>query len=870
VNSRGRDADSEGDREDRPSVAASRQPADQERYLSPIKFQCQKNFNILLTDGLPTKDSDADDRIEGQTDVASRSFATLTGNAECDGSGTGKCLDDMAAYLAKADLVDLSTNGNPDTKTQSVLTYAIGFGDDVPEGSQFLEDVADRGGTGSTATENDAFNAQDLEGLVETLRKIVTQINEGGSTFVTPSVSVNSFNRNQTLNDLYVSVFAPSQTEHWPGNLKKYRLVNNQIVDDADQPAVGADGFFKAESQSVWSAVADGQNVAAGGAASLIPAPAARIVYTHFSGKKLDLLDGDNANLTDALLGTGSPTPTKADLIDWIHDKNIQSGGQRFAMGDPLHSRPAVVTYGGQPGSPNAYDTVVFMATNDGYLHAITGSTGYDAANKKSVGGGTERWSFIPQELLGRLVNVYRDGPTSAKRTYGLDGEIRVLKFDINQDGIVDADAGDRVILYFGMRRGGRFYYALDVTRRDAPELLWKAGPNELPGVGETWSPPVVTRVKVGDGSSQNKQFLVLLFGGGYDDAEENYTYVTDTSGHRIYMLDAITGAPLWYAGGPDGVATPEPNLLLDASTTNGTMNNAIPGELTVIDTNGDRFADRIYAADLGGRIWRFDITNGASVGNLVAGGVIARLGAGDNASPTMADTRRFYSAPDVALIERRGADPYYNIAIGSGYRGHPTQNSSSPVGATSDRFYSIRDKAPFMSRKQSDYKSLAPILDGDVNLVDVTEQLATATVPVDKVGWKLDLRLNGVGVGEKVLAASTTANNVVLFPTYQPTNGLDPCLPTGVNRVYALRVDNGRPALNFNGDGVIDPKDVSTKLNQSGIVDAVNVGIIRPNDGDPGNPPTDPPKTICIAGVEVLNQCVQVGGTVRTYWKRN
>ena len=84
---------------------------------------------------------------------------------------------------------------------------------------------------------------------------------------------------------------------------------------------------------------------------------------------------------------------------------------------------------------------------------------------------------------------------------------------DFNLDGIVDAAAGDRVWIYFGMRRGGSTYYALDVTDRDNPRLRWKIGPSELPGIGETWSAPAIARVRV-NGATQNGENLVLIFGG--------------------------------------------------------------------------------------------------------------------------------------------------------------------------------------------------------------------------------------------------------------------------------------------------------------------------------------------------------------------
>ena len=110
-------------------------------------------------------------------------------------------------------------------------------------------------------------------------------------------------------------------------------------------------------------------------------------------------------------------------------------------------------------------------------------------------------------------------------------------------------------------------------------------------------------------------------------------------------------------------------------------MNNSIPSDITVLDMNGDTFADRMYFGDMGGQLWRLDIWHGQAPANLVSGGLLAALGAGSSRTPTDADARRFYYAPDVAVVTPRGSAPYLNIAIGSGYRGHPLDKDiSGPV----------------------------------------------------------------------------------------------------------------------------------------------------------------------------------------------
>jgi type IV pilus assembly protein PilY1 len=294
-------------------------------------------------------------------------------------------------------------------------------------------------------------------------------------------------------------------------------------------------------------------------------------------------------------------------------------------------------------------------------------------------------------------------------------------------------------------------------------------------------------------------------------------------------------------------------------------MKNSIPARIAVIDTNGDFFADRMYAGDMGGRLFRFDIFNGNNASSLVTGGVFAELGQGQvvaPATPDIADTRRFYNQPDVALIQRRGEDPYYNIAIGSGYRGHPLHTG------TVDRFYSVRDRMPFMKLTTAQYGNLTRIRDGD--LVDITPDPMTAVVTPQDKGWMLKLGTTG----QKVLAQSTTADDTILFTTFEPRapSADDPCRPRTLNRAYALTVDSGKPALDLNKDGKIDNKDISQEVPMDGVLGKVNVGVLRgklADDLKSGDNPPDGPPTVCVAGMQLLGTCVQVNDTVRTYWRK-
>ncbi|MEZ5531076.1 MAG: PilC/PilY family type IV pilus protein [Steroidobacteraceae bacterium] len=826
-------------------------------YKSPLNYQCQKNYVVYLTDGAPTVDDDAIDDIGTMIGGACKADPIEPFHDGGWVAGSGICMDDLAAWLNTSDLSS-SLAG-----TQTASTYMVGFGDSLTNQTPgdtpgYLNEIAKAGGT------EHAYSAGDVPTLTAALQTIFSGIQDKSATFITPSISVNTFNRAQTSTDLFFSLFKVAQGEHWPGNLKKYKLDGTSILDANDDPAVAPTGFFADGTTSLWSPVADGSDVTKGGATSQLPAPAARKLYTHVAATNrladsANELSTANSTLTDALVGAGASTTSCGtecqNAINWIRGFDVgdnngdgsTTDAVRF-MGDPLHGRPAVVGYGGSIATPDADDTVVYFPTNDGLLHAISGRTG--------TGGGTELWAFMPPQLLPRLYDLYQNSPTPV-RSYGLDGDVQMLKFDKNQDGIVDASAGDKVWLFFGMRAGGNRYFALDVTDRNDPRLLWSIGALELPGVGQSWSPPTIARVSVGTGGSANTsaEKFVLIFGGGYDMGQETQPYTNDAVGNRIFMVDAESGNRLWFGGGA-GTGTPD--------VTFAKMTNSIPARVRVIDTDGDLFADRMYAADMGGRVWRFDITNGQPAASLVAGGVIAQLGVGSNSpAPGNADNRRFYNAPDVALIQRRAEDPYYNIAIGSGYRGHPLDT------VTQDRFYAIRDKMPYARLTQAQYNAVTPLLDSD--LVDITADPAGSTVLPMHAGWKFVLPAQAGRTGEKVLAEATTVNNVLLFTTFQPLppSGTDPCYPANINRAYAMRADTGKPALDFNDDGVTDNADVSVDLRQSGIVGDITVALIRQANQDPLSPPSSPP-TACLAGVEVLSKCVGAGGTVRTFWQRD
>ena len=790
-------------------------------YRQPATNVCSKNYNILLTDGLPSEDTDA------QTLAPTLpNFATALGRTTCDGTGDGMCLDDIAEYLAVED-IDIPLAGD-----QFVTTHTIGFAIDLP----ILRSTAERSG-------GEYFLANDVESLAQVLLNIVADINERNLSFSAPAVSVNAFNRTQNLNDLYLTVFSSKTNVHWPGNLKKYRVDNGQIVDSNGSGAVDpTTGFFDDAAQSFWTfGGPDGNDVELGGAANLLPAPASRNLYTN-NGFDNNLTGGSNAispanagafTNSDFGLTGAAGEPTKDELIRWMRGEDVKdedfdpSTTVRNVMGDPLHAAPAAVVYGGTPALP---DVVVFTATNDGYLHAVDGVTG------------VELWSFVPKELLDNMNRLYFDSRSKFKQ-YGIDGDVVPVIADRDNNGIIDGT--DFAYILFGMRRGGNSYYALDVTDKNTPKLLWNT---QLAGGGQSWSAPVATRVDINT-FGQNADKAVVVIGGGYDSVHDTRAHpaAADAEGAGVHMLDLGSGAELWRAGADVGADLQLP-----------TMTRSIPTQIKVVDISGDGLADRMYASDMGGQLLRFDISNGQTPTNLVAGGIIAQLGAEGLGAPADADTRRFYNSPDVSIFTDRNQNRrFISLSTGSGYRAHPLDNSAS------DRFYSVRDPDVFNQLPQTAYDSYVVTTDDD--LVEVSGSVRTIIDPTKK-GWKFTMPAN-----QKVIAGSITFDDSVFFVGFSPeTNLVDICQPNqGTNFLYRVSVENGDPVVN-NLD-TLAPADADaermTQLAQGGIAPTPAFLFPAPDPNCTGAG-CSPPPIYCV-GVE----CGDPGfdnNPVRTLWTQD
>jgi len=193
-----------------------------------------------------------------------------------------------------------------------------------------------------------------------------------------------------------------------------------------------------------------------------------------------------------------------------------------------------------------------------------------------------------------------------------------------------------------------------------------------------------------------------------------------------LRVVDAASGATLWSADAAAG-----------ASQRFAAMTAAFAGSFAALDTDGDGLPDRVYAGDLAGRLWRFDLHQGAAADHWASGGIFAdfsnELGRG------------FLAPPDVSLMAAAGAAPWFDIAVGTAAPGH--------AGAD-NRFYVLRDATPFTAWSDQQYRDWQPLREADLLHVTTAEPAADAVMDA---GWFVEL-----GSGDVLTASLTVAGRVV------------------------------------------------------------------------------------------------------------
>ena len=331
--------------------------------------------------------------------------------------------------------------------------------------------------------------------------------------------------------------------------------------------------------------------------------PTTTINTTSFTGTQiLDFLRGQRTNESPAGMrnrsaeanGTGGPV-----------------------LGDIIHSRPFYVA--------DTTNPTIFVGANDGMLHAINTATG------------AERWAYVPSMLLGKMINLAKPyGGVSNPHDYFVDGQINIATI---------TTPTTRRILVGGLGGGGKGLYALDITGSAgltaaneagvAGKVLWEINGttgflnNQAPTVataynnlGFTYGTPLIAKVNTGVDA--------VIIGNGYNN---------NSSGDyqaRLYVINAASGQMIGLISAGTGGTALSPNGLFNP---------------VAIDTDGNGTIDRVYAGDLKGTMWKFDLS-GITASSWTA-----------SALHTTSPAQPITSAPGVAAHPNGG----YMVTFGTG-----------------------------------------------------------------------------------------------------------------------------------------------------------------------------------------------------------
>jgi hypothetical protein len=299
-----------------------------------------------------------------------------------------------------------------------------------------------------------------------------------------------------------------------------------------------------------------------------------------------------------------SPVAVEYTLSDWT--STIAGNSQLGSLASPEHFR------------------LVLVGTNQGWLHAFGEVSRTVTATDPSRSDGStlslvsarmdELWSFMPTDFLANLdqINV-----TTNPHRFMVDGTPTVYALDLpsssggSSNGTVDS--GERALVLFGLRKGGRSYYCLDIHDPFNPAVKWSLVPDEVAANG--WpssrvvtggpSAATVAAVVAGMGFSTCTPAIgrilfngiykdAVFFGGGYSNSAVEANFSSALLGRSVLALDVYTGAAL---AAVDLTAT---SITGTASTLGPIASSVVPFEFIL----NSGLAQRAYFLDLKGGLW--------------------------------------------------------------------------------------------------------------------------------------------------------------------------------------------------------------------------------------------------------------------------
>ncbi|MHB9100350.1 MAG: pilus assembly protein [Sulfuricella sp.] len=765
--------------------------------------QCRQNYNILMTDGYWSEGTSYDARTsDARANVDNSTGSTITNNNTNPNPATyqyspanpysdaySDTLADVAMYYWYRDLrTDLDnkvpTNSLDPAFWQHLVNLTVGLGvvgsvSDAAIQSAFTSNpdtITWPNPTASNAAKVDDLahaainsrggylNAGDPTTFATSLSKTINNVigREAGAA----AVAVANANVTGSDNQSYASKY---NSGNWSGDLFAYPINLTTGVPDEASPTWATSAQPQLDLRTAANRKIVTYTGTTGTGQGVQFQPTSATTTTKLSSAQQTLLNSTT---------TPPGTSDGANVVAFLRgDRSLEGTSYRtraHLLGDIINAEPLVVREPAANYADTCYSTavtgkcttsfksdqasrtrIVYQGANDGMLHAFIASSG------------AEEWAYIPNLLMSSLNNLSKKSGFVHK--YYVDGTPSSSDVDFsNTDGVTgNPDPSWKTILVGGLNKGGRGYYALDVTTPTAADeaaaaqkVLW-----EFPNSATN------TTVKTNIGYSFGKPIIVKTAGKGWVVlVTSGYNNGADTSGDGhgyLFVLNARTG-----------------DLIKALDTGVGTSTD--PSGLAQIaayaeNSDIDNTATYVYGGDLKGNVWRFDLTatntNSWDVKNLAV--------LKDASSNTQAVT----SVPELAKISINGTDKRF-VYVGTGqYMG------DTDVATTGTQtMYALVDDL-------SQPSGITPVISDPTRTslqqqtltVSGTTRTATNTT-VDfttKKGWYVDMPASG----ERINTDPAIALGALVFASNIPSS--DICTPGGSSWLNIIDYQTGGKLTN-------------------------------------------------------------------------
>jgi type IV pilus assembly protein PilY1 len=853
----------------------------------PILGYCQKSFVILISDGLPNGDREISPSLRDYTgDCATKSpslcvstpDSTITlpgasgvpltatgtacnstgnwGNQFCkNGTKAGRIyetkgsdyLDDVAQALYEMDLrptLDATEKAqNSAQNNNNLVTYAIGLADPSLQQESVLKDAASVGG-------GKFFFADDSKALAAALDETISDI----SSQVSSSSSVVA---NTAKLDSGAAIFQGKfDSADWTGSLSMLPLGisedtnGNGILDTGedtnvngklDGGAIGTTPTWNAAEHIPAFGSTTTRNILTYNSASTPKGVSFACANLTASQKtalgittnclstdhgvwRLNYLRGDWSHEEINLARTDADTIRSTTATDRIFRNRTHLTKVKplvgvlpdpWLLGDIVNSNPVYVSnenYGydklsGEGATYKDFVTanasrrkMIYVGANDGMLH------GFDAS-ASGTDEGKEILAYIPNAVYSGLNAL---SSPSYTHQYLVDGSPRVA------DAYFSSDSKWHTLLVGTTGAGGKAVFGLDVTDPSnfgGSNVLWEISDTNSPTAADLTTDTTALRGFANNmGYTLPQASIVKMHDGSWAAIVANgYGSINNLA--VLYIINVQTGAII---------------AAIDTQAGSSTTPNGLSTPIA-IDTNDDRIVDSIYAGDLLGNMWKFDVSSSTPSQWKVAYGTAAPAPLFVACSnPSSCDTTRqpITAKPQVSSV---GAGQSTGVMVYFGTGKYFETIDNNVANAQTQTFYGIWDNNASVTKSDLQAQAITQIVTtGGLTLRASTNNTVNY---LTKKGWYMDLP----SVGERVVSTALIRNGRIIFTTLIPIPpaGANICGAGSEATSWLMELDaltgsrlpdtaSGAP-WDITGDGVINDADLitlsdGTKVAPSGI----------------------------------------------------